>query len=386
MYFFLSSILPSLWLAPADTHRSATLLEFAYTVDFFSSLSGTRPQWAWMDKVDVMLTLRLNAQTSVFLYGLGNQGKAFSESLGIAQTLSNIEAPTSWRLYEAFIEYVTAAERFSILAGLYDLSSEFDALSTARLFLNSSFGTGPELAQSRPQGPSIFPVTSLGMRLRALLTPFAYSQLALLDGVPGDPSHPAGTHVRFDANDGLLLVAEVGLSPKLQSHSVLRPWQASRLAEADEVPKIALGAWYYTARFERHKAGWQRGNAGVYLLGEVLLIENESRALWGFIRLGVADPRVNRFAYYTGGGLSAKGWIAGRAQDRLGIGLAAVHHSPFYTHSDGRARTTEWVIEGTYLWQITPNFYFQFDLQGVHQPNTLPDSILVGGVRLHWTL
>jgi porin len=82
-----------------------------------------------------MLTLRLSPQTTVFLYGLGTQGKSLSESLGVVQTLSNIEAPASWRLYEAFVEYLAAAKRLSVLAGLYDLSSEFDVLSTAGLLL-----------------------------------------------------------------------------------------------------------------------------------------------------------------------------------------------------------------------------------------------------------
>jgi carbohydrate-selective porin OprB len=50
--------------------------------------------------------------------------------------------------------------QFSVLAGLYELNSEFYRLQSAGLFLNSSFGIGPEFSQSGLEGPSIFPSTS----------------------------------------------------------------------------------------------------------------------------------------------------------------------------------------------------------------------------------
>ena len=53
----------------------------------------------------------------------------------------------------------------SLLGGIYDLNSEFDRLQAAGLFLNSSFGVTPEIAQSGETGPSIFPRTAAGLRL-----------------------------------------------------------------------------------------------------------------------------------------------------------------------------------------------------------------------------
>ena len=50
------------------------------------------------------------------------------------------------------------------LIGRYDLNSEFYRLQSASLFLNSSFGIGPEFSQSGLEGPSIFPNTSVGAR------------------------------------------------------------------------------------------------------------------------------------------------------------------------------------------------------------------------------
>ena len=48
----------------------------------------------------------------------------------------------------------------SILIGRYDLNTEFYRLQSAGLFLNSSFGVGPEFSQSGRSGPSIYPNTT----------------------------------------------------------------------------------------------------------------------------------------------------------------------------------------------------------------------------------
>ncbi len=384
------------WLLTADTSRSTSELAVAYTVEVMSPLDGAPVQPVWMDNVDVTLTLHLTPRTTLFFYGLGNQGGSISARVGNAQGVSNIEAPTSWRLYEAFAEHIVADGRLSVLVGLYDLNSEFDVLSAAELFLNSSFGVGAELAASSPQGPSIFPVTSPGLRLRlGLQLPSHYAgylQAVVLDGIPGDPDRPAGTHIVFGRNDGLLLVAEAGalVHPEapLPDDSPIR--LVSRLHEHPHHHKLALGFWYYTARFQWLDATrTQRGNVGAYLLGESRLYREGSRTLWAFLRVGVAHPRVNRFGAYTGGGFSGRGWVPGRPNDRLGLALAAAHNSGAYRRLQRRQGIpvyhTEWVLEGTYLLTLSNALHLQFDLQWVLHPDTRAGSVLVGGLRLLWT-
>lgn len=384
------------WLLAADTSRFTSELAVAYTVDVMSPLAGASVRPVWMDNVDVTLALHLTPRTTLFFYGLGNQGGSISARVGDAQGVSNIEAPTSWRLYEAFVEHVTATGRLSVLAGLYDLNSEFDVLPAAGLFLNSSFGIGAELAASRPQGPSIFPVTSPGLRVRLGFQRSAryagYLQAVALDGVPGDPDRPAGTHIVFGRNDGLLLVAEAGalVHPEapLPDGSPIR--LVSRLHEHPHHHKLALGAWYYTARFRWLDADrTQRGNAGVYLLGESRLYREGTRTLWAFLRVGLAHPRVNRFGAYTGGGFSGRGWVPGRPADRMGLAVAAAHNSSAYRRLQRRQGTpvhrTEWVFEGTYLLALSAALHLQFDLQWVRHPDTRAGSVLVGGLRLLWS-
>lgn len=74
--------------------------------------------------------------------------------------------------------------RWSFLVGRYDVSSEFYRLASTGLFLNSSFGTGPEFSQSGIGGPSIFSDTSVGARLLFKPSPNILIRTALMDGAP----------------------------------------------------------------------------------------------------------------------------------------------------------------------------------------------------------
>src|SRR5258708_2393634 len=97
----------------------------------------------------------------------------------------------------------------SFLFGLHDLNSEFYVTEASGLFLNSSFGVGPELSHSGKAGPSLFPTTALGLRARAVLNDQWSIQTAVYDGVPGNPDDPRGTHIILRADEGVMSISEV---------------------------------------------------------------------------------------------------------------------------------------------------------------------------------
>ncbi len=72
------------WLLAADTSRFTSELAVAYTADVMSPLAGASVRPVWMDNVDVTLTLHLTPRTTLFLYGLGNQGGSISARVGDA--------------------------------------------------------------------------------------------------------------------------------------------------------------------------------------------------------------------------------------------------------------------------------------------------------------
>ena len=119
------------------------------------------------------MTIALDAEAlwglhgvEIFFYGLYNNGAPFSETiLGDVQVVSNIETGVqALRLYEAWAN-VGISRRSELLFGLFDLNSEFDALESSALFLGSAHGIGTDISQAGLNGPSIFPVTALTLRL-----------------------------------------------------------------------------------------------------------------------------------------------------------------------------------------------------------------------------
>ncbi|KQM94346.1 hypothetical protein ASE70_11115 [Sphingomonas sp. Leaf22] len=90
--------------------------------------------------------------------------------VGDAQVVSSIETGMPLlRVLEAWVEHVGRDDRWSAKAGLYDINSEFDALQTSLLFVNSAFGMGSDLGTSGRNGPSTFPGTGLAIRGQARL-------------------------------------------------------------------------------------------------------------------------------------------------------------------------------------------------------------------------
>jgi porin len=77
------------------------------------------------------------------------------------------------------------------------------------------------------------------------------------------------------------------------------------------------------------------------------------RRLTLFGQLGIGDPCVSRFAYYTGGGLTFSALIPGRNQDEFGIAVAAAHNGHQFIeaqrHQGMHEQRSETTLELTYL-------------------------------------
>jgi porin len=334
---------------------------------------------------------------SAFVYGLANQGGSPSAHVGDLQVLDNIDAPASWRIYEAWVQQFLAGDRLSILAGLYDVNSEFDAVGSADLFLNSSFGIEPAFGQSGVNGPSIFPVTSLAVRARALLGEGWRVQAVVADGVPGDPADPGGTKVRLGGGDGALVVAEVGyLRPSARDvgpgsgPSTVRRRRAGRTEE--EAPhdlEVAAGVWRYTGHVPEPAdappgSAAPSGGDGAYVIGEARLLPPDRAGageLWAFGMLGVAQERASLASSSVVLGVSGTGIVPGRPTDRFGLGLAAARRSRRLTGEAPGLPSWELTGEASYRFRVTDAIAVQPDLQVVHHPAaapSVPDAVVLG--------
>jgi porin len=360
---------------------------YAYTGEVVGNAAGgTRRGAVVLGVAGAQVTLRLRPLfgwrgARVFVFVLGTHGGAPSALVGDVQGVSNLQAPARLRLEEAWLQQNLFGNRLSWLVGRYDLNTEFYRLQSAALFVNSSFGIGPEFAGSGRAGPSIFPNTSLGTRLDFKPSPNMVWRAAALDGVPVD--RPGGGFRPFAAGDGALLVGEVAIlsRPDTLGAPRHRRFQIGRGAPRAYSGKIAVGAWYYTARFpdlsESLSSGepvQHRGSGGAYLIGDRTVWSagrERPAALSAFVQLGLGDGRVTQVGGYLGGGFTFTAPFAGRAQDEVGLAVAGALSGSHYDRAQAAAGTpaaSETTLELTYLAQLCSWLAVQPDVQLVIHP------------------
>ena len=213
------------------------VVDLTYTADIWrAARGGVRAGTRYLDNLDIVAEADMERLVgwngaTVGVYGLYNNGASLGELLGDAQTASNIETGVrAFRLYEAWIDQKIGSNA-SVRLGLYDLNSEFDALETSSLFMGSAHGIGTDISQSGENGPSIFPSTSLGLRLAMSPAAGWTVRAAILDGVPGDPAQPQRTAIKLGNGDGALLVGEVE-APLKGGKLLLGHWRYTALADA----------------------------------------------------------------------------------------------------------------------------------------------------------
>jgi len=372
----------------ADSGTRPVAATFSYTGELVGSATGGARRGAtFLGMGGAQLTLLLQRLVGwrgarVFLFALDTHGGAPSDLVGDVQGVSNLQAPADVRLEEAWLQQNLLGNRLSWLVGRYDLNTEFYRLQSAGLFVNSSFGIGPEFAQSGAAGPSIFPNTAVGTRVDFKPSPNVVWRAAVLDGVPVD--RPEGGVHLFAPGDGVLLVTEVALlsRPDTVSGPRHRRFAIGRGRTRPYAGKVALGGWYYTARFpdlvDTLPTGGpvlHRGSRGAYLIADQTIWSAERerpQALTAFAQLGLGDARVNQVGGYLGGGLTVTAPFASRAQDELGLAVAAALTGSHYGRAQaaaGAATTTaETTLELTYVAALDTWLALQADVQYVIHP------------------
>lgn len=373
------------WLA-----RTGVTLVLRYEGDAAANTSGgERRGSAYAGDLRVQLTLdgdRLAGMPgiSAFVDAMWISGGQPSKLVGDAQGVSSIAAPSAVRLYEAWVQYNTPENGVSVLGGRYDLNSEFYRVVSADLFLNNSFGIGPEFGLSGFAGPSIYPNTSFGVRLAYKPAADAVLRTAILDGAPLDRLD--GSPNPFNPHAGVLLVGEAAwltrpdVSDTPADRRFLIGRHGGRYAYDD---KIAVGGWYYTASFDAPgvpATSMRRyGEGGAYLLVDRLLFQSEldpQRRLTGFLQFGIANPFVDRFATYIGAGLVMSGLRPDRPHDEVGLAVAMARNGSSYIEAQQQAglpvNAAETALELSYLAHLAPWIALQPDLQYVIHPNTVP--------------
>lgn len=194
----------------------------------------------------------------------------------------------------------------------------------------------------------------------------SYIALAAYDGVPGDVDRPRTNPIVLEDKDGMLLIGEMGL------------------ASADEINKIALGFWDYTARLDDQLDVDENGDPkkssahGAYLLSSYRWYHDEkaNRALGTYVRVGVADGNTAQTGWDYSAGLVGNGWMPGRPESEIGLGISQARNSRSYMRAQEAADTptdrNEYGYEVYYRDHLYRGVSIQPDFQYIVNPGTDP--------------
>jgi porin len=284
---------------------------FSYTAEVVGDAAGgAKRDVAYLDAAAAQFTITISKRHHVgwpglqlFAFVLGTHGGATSDLAGDVQGVSNLQAPARLRLEELWLQQNAFGNRASLLVGRYDLNSEYYRSQSTSLFVNSSFGIGPEFAQSGQEGPSFFPVRRWARASRTSprrMPPGAWPCSMVC------PSIARGESRIFGRGDGALLVGEFAVveRPDTGRLSHNPRFLVGRGFSRSYTGKLAIGAWYYTARFpdlaDTMATGApveHRGSGGVYAIADRIVWSaghGSPASVSAFAQIGVGDSRVNR--------------------------------------------------------------------------------------------
>lgn len=370
-------------------------------VDTLSSWGGTAPGSRSMSHLELRLKADLariagREGATAYVQVLDNRGAGINaRQTGSVMGVSNIEVPVpTTRVFHAWLQQNFLDDRFSLLAGLYPIDSEFFAMDSASLLLHPAFGAPADLALTR--GPSIFNNSAFGIRASwQSADRETYAMGALMDGIPNDPARPKAAAIRFARGDGAFVIAELGWTPQ----------QARRIPEATEesdrapdgpdgsIGKYAIGFWRYGNRVpdqldvDANNEPLQRRSLGAYLLAERTLasLGDAGRDLTAFARHSVSDGHSTAIDRMWNLGLRLRGPLAGRPEDALVIGWTRGRLAPKWravqAASGALPTGREDVLEITWRAAPTPWLALQPVLQSIGHPGgagTTPRATVFG--------
>ncbi|MEZ5655126.1 MAG: carbohydrate porin [Sphingobium sp.] len=342
----------------------AVELSLGYTADVAATVAGgSDHKVRYLDNFDVVADADLDRLAGwrgarAHVYVLSNFGRRPNDSAGTLEGVDNIEVgKQAVRLFEAWVEQDLGGDA-SVLAGLYDLNSEFYANDAAGLLISPQFGIGSEFSATGPNGPSIFPSAALSLRFR---TGFddgnGYFQAAALNARAQTWGDTGGIDASFA--DGVLLIGEAG--------RMMGP------------ARLSLGAWTYSKKqddvFETDGLGdpIRRAAWGVYGLAEARLVGGDDEPhIDAFVRGGVSDGHTSDFS------------------GAFSVGVHMVRTSASFrerTRADGdNPSRHEYGIELTYSDRVAPFLLVQPDLQIIGNPSGLSDAPTVVVTTLRVTV
>jgi porin len=400
-----SNLLGDVWGLRPLLSRYGLSLALSETSEVLGNLTGGVKEGFAYDGLTQM-ALQLDTQQAFGSYGgtfrasaLQIHGRNLSEeNLSTLQTASGIEADPGARLWELWYQQKFLEEdRADVKIGQQSLDQEFIVSQNALVFVNTMFGWPMVPSADLPGGGPAYPLSALGVRLRARPT----DSLTLLTGVfNGSPvlTNPSmldsqqqnASGTSFPLNGGALVIGELQYA---------YPALGAMVTSAQEhvyPGTVKLGFWYDSEAFddlEFDNMGLSlaspasnampllhRGDYSFYGVLDQTVWQSAAGSTLNFFTRAMGTPQGDRnlVVFSMNAGLTLHAPLPSRADDTVGLAMEYARVSgseaafdqatQFYTGALTPARTGETVFELTYQYQLTPAVQLQPDFQYVFNP------------------
>ena len=323
-------------------------------------------------------------------------------NLRTLQSASGIEADDTTRLWELWYQQSLLGGRVDVKVGQQSLDQEFMVSQFATPFVNATFGWPVLPSVDMPAGGPAYPLSSLGMRLRARPSDTWTVMAGVFDGNPagsdtGDPQQQNRHGTNFNLRGGALFIGEV-------QYAINQPAANPSGTQAAGLPgTYKLGFWYNTQNFADQRfdgtglslanpassgvPASHRGDYSLYAVADQTVWqrgEGGPQSVGVFARVMGAPGDRNLVDLGVNAGVTLKAPFKGRDNDVAGlaVGYAKIGSRAQGLASDTAALTTpgypsrsaETVVEATYQYQVAPWWQLQADFQYVFRPaGGIPD-------------
>lgn len=323
------------------------------------------------------------------IHGKGLTG----DYIGSIMTTSYIEARTTTRLSELWLEQKFANDKASLRFGQLATDVEFFGSSYASQFINAAFGAPPVFSANLPSGGATYPFATPGVRLKldpdkntSLLAAVYNGDPAGPASGPGDPQSRNRYGLNFRVQDTPLAIVEAQFRANQDK------------GDAGLARSVKFGAWNHFGRFDDQRFGTdgrsladpasngtplsRRGNSGLYGIIDQQIWRpaggEADKGIGVFARGFVTPADRNLLDLYVDGGIVFAGMIPQRPDDALSFGaaLARVSSSARGLDADaiafnggGLRRSAERLFSVNYQAQVLPGWQVDLDYQRALNPS-----------------
>ena len=354
---------------PADT-SSPYQLRLQYTGEAWGNNGGLQTGGTYLQNVFAGLkvdTDRAFGWTGgrFVAEGFYNTGNSLNENfVGSVQDPSAVDVGDRnlFRLYQVY--YDQKLGNTDIRFGVMDIETEFGVTRPMDAFFNGAFAWTSTLdasGQGGLNGPSTYPNTSLGVRIRQKINDEWSVQAAVVNGMSDSLDKPHSNTIDISSKNGALLIGEVDYVPIARTKLMVGYWQYTGLQDTQN-------------EFTDSGAVRQvRGSQGAYIGGSARLYTiKDARGLDAFVNFGVADGRVNEVDTSMNFGLTWTGLFDLRPADKFGFGVGVARAGSGLQQAQLAAGNTiapyETAFELTYRAKLTDWLTVQPNIQYIVRP------------------